>query len=88
MNKKKALRRGEWLASMRPLELAVFFKWLLRVRRIDVEARGIKLRVNPASNVGKRFRVGLLGLHKRCIGGFAVFRNRQPTSDSSPLLVP
>jgi FkbM family methyltransferase len=39
---------------MRPLELAVFLKWALRVKRMEVEARGIKLWVDPASNVGKR----------------------------------
>lgn len=43
-----------WLTSMRPLELAVFLKWALRVKRMEVEARGIKLWIDPASNVGKR----------------------------------
>jgi len=54
MNKDKALRRGEWLTRMRPLELALFLKWALRVRRIEAEAQGIKLWVDPASNFGKR----------------------------------
>lgn len=54
MDKEKALRRGEWLTRMRPLELALFLKWALRVRRIEVGAQGIKLWVDPASNFGKR----------------------------------
>jgi FkbM family methyltransferase len=54
MNKEKALRRGEWLTRMRPLELALFLKWALRVKRIEAEAQGIKLWVDPASNFGKR----------------------------------
>lgn len=48
------MRRGEWLTRMRPLELALFVKWALRVRRIKAEAQGIKLWVDPASNFGKR----------------------------------
>jgi FkbM family methyltransferase len=54
MNKEKALRRGEWLTRMRPLELALFLKWAFRVKRIEAEAQGIKLWVDPASNFGKR----------------------------------
>jgi len=54
MNKEKALKRGEWLTRMRPLELGIFLKWLLRVRRLETEAQGIKLWVDPASNFGKR----------------------------------
>lgn len=54
MDKEKALRRGEWLTNMRPLELGIFMKWLLRVRRLETEAKGIKLWVDPASNFGKR----------------------------------
>lgn len=54
MDKDKALRRGEWLTRMRPLELALFLKWALRVKRIEAEAQGIKLWVDPASNFGKR----------------------------------
>jgi FkbM family methyltransferase len=54
MDKKKALRRGEWLTNMRPLELGIFMKWLLRVQRLETEAQGIKLWVDPASNFGKR----------------------------------
>jgi FkbM family methyltransferase len=54
MDKEKALRRGEWLTNMRPLELGIFMKWLLRVRRLETEALGIKLWVDPASNFGKR----------------------------------
>ena len=54
MNKEKALRRGEWLTNMRPLELGIFMKWLLRVRRLETEVQGIKLWVDPASNFGKR----------------------------------
>lgn len=53
-DKAKALRLGEWLTRMRPLELAVFMKWLLRVRRFETEVQGIKLWVDPASNFGKR----------------------------------
>jgi len=54
MNKEKALRRGEWLTNMRPLELGIFMKWLLRVQRLETEVQGIKLWVDPASNFGKR----------------------------------
>jgi FkbM family methyltransferase len=54
MDKEKALRRGEWLTRMRPLELALFLKWALRVKRIEADAQGIKLWVDPASNFGKR----------------------------------
>lgn len=54
MDKAKALRRGEWLTNMRPLELGIFLKWLLRVQRLETEVQGIKLWVDPASNFGKR----------------------------------
>jgi FkbM family methyltransferase len=54
MDKEKALRRGEWLTNMRPLELGIFMKWLLRVQRLETEVQGIKLWVDPASNFGKR----------------------------------
>lgn len=54
MDKEKALKRGEWLTNLRPLELGMFMKWLLRVRRLETEAQGIKLWVDPASNFGKR----------------------------------
>jgi FkbM family methyltransferase len=54
MDKEKALKQGEWLTRLRPLEWAVFMKWLLRVRRFEVEAQGIKLWVDSASNFGKR----------------------------------
>jgi FkbM family methyltransferase len=53
-NKERALRRGESLTRLRPVELAVFCKWLLRVRRIETEAQGLKLLVDPASNFGQR----------------------------------
>jgi len=39
---------------MRPLELALFLKWALRVKRLEVATQGIKLWVDPASNFGKR----------------------------------
>jgi len=42
------------LTRLRPVELAVFCKWLLRVRRIETEAQGLKLLVDPASNFGQR----------------------------------
>lgn len=54
MDKEKALRRGEWLTQLRPLELGIFIKWLLRVQRLEAAAQGIKLWVDPASNFGKR----------------------------------
>jgi FkbM family methyltransferase len=54
MDKEKALRRGEWLTNMRPLELGIFMKWLLRVQRLETEVQGVKLWVDPASNFGKR----------------------------------
>ncbi len=54
MDKEKALKLGEWLTRQRPLELALFLKWVLRIRRIETEAQGIKLWVDPASNFGKR----------------------------------
>ena len=54
MDKEKLVKRGEWLTRMRPLELAVFVKWLLRVKRVETEAQGLKVWVDPASNFGKR----------------------------------
>lgn len=54
MDKEKALRQGEWLTKMRPLELALLLKWLLRVKRLEANAQGMKLWVDPASNFGKR----------------------------------
>jgi len=54
MDKEKLVKRGEWLTRMRPLELAVFLKWLLRVKRVETEAQGLKVWVDPASNFGKR----------------------------------
>jgi FkbM family methyltransferase len=54
MNKNKALKRGEWLTRMRPLELALFLKWLLRIKRLEAEVQGLRLWVDPASNFGKR----------------------------------
>lgn len=54
MDKEEALRRGLWLTKMRPLELALFLKWVLRVKRLEAEAQGIKFWVDPASNFGKR----------------------------------
>jgi len=54
MNINKELRRGEWLTAMRPLELAVFLKWLLRVQRIEHECQGLHLWLDPASNFGRR----------------------------------
>jgi ribosomal protein L11 methylase PrmA len=54
MDKEKALKRGQWLTNMRPLELGIFMKWLLRVQRLETEVQGIKLWVDPASNFGKR----------------------------------
>jgi FkbM family methyltransferase len=54
MDKEKALKRGEWLTRMRPLELALFLKWALRVRRLETEVQGIRMWVDPASNFGKR----------------------------------
>jgi len=54
MDKAKALKRGEWLTKMRPLELALFLKWALRVRRFEADIQGIKLWVDPASNFGNR----------------------------------
>ena len=54
MDKEKALKRGVWLTRTRPLELALFLKWALRVKRMETEAQGLKLWVDPASNFGKR----------------------------------
>jgi FkbM family methyltransferase len=54
MNKERALRIGQWLTRLRPLELAVLMKKLLRVQRLETEAQGIKLWVDPASNFGIR----------------------------------
>lgn len=52
--REKILKCGEWLTSLRPLELSLVMKWLLRVRRVETEVQGIKLWVDPASNFGKR----------------------------------
>ena len=54
MDKEKALRQGDWLTRMRPLELALFLKWALRVRRLETDVQGIRMWVDPASNFGKR----------------------------------
>lgn len=50
----KVVKLGEWLTQLRPLELAVFLKWVLRVQRRETEVQGIKLWVDPASNFGRR----------------------------------
>jgi FkbM family methyltransferase len=54
MNKAKTVKVGRWLTRMRPLELALFLKWLLRIKRMEANVRGIKLSVDPASNFGQR----------------------------------
>jgi FkbM family methyltransferase len=54
MDKEKAVKLGEWLTKVRPLELALFLKWALRVKRMEVDVQGMKLWVDPASNFGKR----------------------------------
>jgi FkbM family methyltransferase len=50
----KAIKRGQWLMGVKPLEWALFLKWLLRVRRVDTEAQGMRFAVDPASNFGLR----------------------------------
>jgi FkbM family methyltransferase len=48
------LRKRHWLISVRPLELAVFLKAALRIRRQEVDVAGLTLWVDPASNFGSR----------------------------------
>jgi len=43
-----------WLTRLRPLELAEFLKWVLRIRRQVIEVDGLRVWVDPASNVGSR----------------------------------
>lgn len=47
-------RERHWLISVRPLELALFLKWLLCIRRQEVQAGELKMWVDPASNFGSR----------------------------------
>jgi hypothetical protein len=42
------------VTRVRPLELAALLKRLLRIRRLETEAQGTKLWVDPASNFGTR----------------------------------
>lgn len=46
-----------WLIRVRPLELAEFLKRLLRIRRQIIEVDGLRVSVDPASNVGSRLLV-------------------------------
>jgi len=54
MDRSELLRRNEWLTRVRPVELAELFKRVLRVRRCEVDADGMRVWVDPASNFGKR----------------------------------
>lgn len=47
-------RKRHWLISVRPLELAVFLKTILRIKRLETEMAGLKMWVDPASNFGSR----------------------------------
>lgn len=48
------LRKRHWLISVRPLELAVFLKTILRIKRRETVIAGLKMWVDPASNFGSR----------------------------------
>lgn len=50
----KAINRGQWLMRVKPLEWALFLKWLLGVKRVETEVQGMSLAVDPASNFGLR----------------------------------
>jgi FkbM family methyltransferase len=47
-------KQRHWLIRVRPIELAVFLKALLRIKRQEVEASGVRMWVDPASNFGSR----------------------------------
>ena len=46
--------KRHWLIKIRPIELAVFLKWALRIRRRETQADELRLWVDPASNFGSR----------------------------------
>lgn len=48
------LSKRHWLISVRPLELAVFLKAILRIKRQETEIAGLKVWVDPVSNFGSR----------------------------------
>jgi len=54
MDRSELLRKNEWLTRIRPVEMAEFLKRLLRVRRYEIDADGMKVWIDPASNFGKR----------------------------------
>jgi FkbM family methyltransferase len=43
-----------WLTRLRPLELAEFLKKILRIHRYEIEAEGLRVWIDPVSNVGSR----------------------------------
>ena len=47
-------KQRHWLIRVRPIELAVFVKVLLRIKRQEVEASGVRMWVDPASTFGSR----------------------------------
>jgi FkbM family methyltransferase len=47
-------RKRHWIISVRPLELAVFLKTILRIKRRETVVAGLKMWVDPASNFGSR----------------------------------
>lgn len=51
---KQFTTKRHWLIRLRPIELAVLLKWLLRIRRQLAEASGLEMWVDPVSNFGSR----------------------------------
>ena len=56
-----------WLTRLRPLELAEFLKWALRIRRQVIEVDGLRVWIDPASNVGSRLLAE--GTYERILTG-------------------
>lgn len=56
-----------WLTRLRPLELAEFLKWALRIRRRVIEVDGLRVWIDPASNVGSRLLAE--GTYERILTG-------------------
>jgi len=53
MKSPQSIKR-HWLTRLRPLELAEFLKKVLRIRRYEIEAEGLRVWIDPVSNVGSR----------------------------------
>jgi len=53
MKSPQSIKR-HWLTRLRPLELAECLKKALRIRRYEIEEEGLRVWIDPVSNVGSR----------------------------------